>query len=230
MGVLDPSTVRDWGDYYGWYEHDYQWSQGELVILRKDDDNGDTMQLNIWCTTGTVGSYLNHPRRGKTQLFRRDVDSYGALKAILSNPRVHGQGGYYERAATQPKKQRTVPCPGCGRKYVTMADTAQHYESGRCANCPGAENAGRAAYAYARQMEERAGMRFTTGQRALTFNGDGERDWSGGYDASGGDNYRCPSCGKGFRALHSLLSHCQARETLQHSARSFILDVAPSHP
>ena len=135
MGVFDPGNVSEWGEYYGWYEHDYQWSQGELVILRKEDNNGDTMQLNIWCTTGTVGSYLNHPRQGKSQLFRRDVDSWGALKEILRNPRVHGQGGYHERAATQPKKERTVPCPGCGRKYVTMADTAQHYESGARLGC-----------------------------------------------------------------------------------------------
>ncbi|GFH56309.1 hypothetical protein CTEN210_12785 [Chaetoceros tenuissimus] len=30
-------------------------------------------RLNFWLTTGTVGSYLCHPKRGKTQLFRRDV-------------------------------------------------------------------------------------------------------------------------------------------------------------
>ena len=104
MPAFNPTLVIDEGMDHGWYEHDYQWSQGQLVILRKNDANGDQMQLNIWCTTGTIGSYLNHPRRGKTQLFRRAVHNVRDLRSILENPRVHGQGGYYER-----DQQRTPP-------------------------------------------------------------------------------------------------------------------------
>ena len=177
------------------------------------------MQLNIWCTRGTVGSYLNHPRRGKSQLFRRDIDDYRELREVLDNPRVHGYGGYTRRAPAQAPPvlaERTVPCPACGRKYRSMADTAQHFESGSCPHCPGADDARRMAYGYARQMEAGSGMRFTTGQQLLTFSGDGSQDWSSGYTA-GGDNYSCPACGKQFRALHSLLSHTQSRPQCQGS-------------
>ena len=51
--------------------------------------------------------------------------------------------------------------------------------------CPGVEQAGRAAYAYARQMDSQAGTRFTNAQQMLTFNGDGEMDWGHGYEAGG---------------------------------------------
>lgn len=214
--MFNPDTVIQEGQRYGWWEHDYQWSQGELVILRKNDDDGDQMQLNIWCTTGTVGSYLNHPRRGKTQLFRRSISSYSELREIFNNPRVHGYDGYYRRSEPQTTQRapKTVPCPACGRMYRTMADTAQHFESGACPHCPGEDAARRAAYGYARQMEAGSDVRFTHAQRTLTFNGDGSTDWSAGYEADG-DNYSCPSCGKPFRALHSMLSHIQSRPQCQ---------------
>ena len=93
---FDPTTVSNEAIAYGWWEHDYQWSQGELVILRKYDQSGDTMQLNVWCTTGTVGSYLHHPRQGKTQLFRRECWTMHDLRDIFYNPRVHGHGGYHD--------------------------------------------------------------------------------------------------------------------------------------
>ena len=67
-------------------------------------------------------------------------------------------------------------CPACGRKYRSMADTAQHFESGSYPHCPGADNARRMAYGYARQMEVGSGLRFTTGQNLLTFHGDGSQD------------------------------------------------------
>ena len=98
-----------------------------------------------------------------------------------------------------------------------MADTAQHFESGYCPHCPGAENARRAAYAYARKMESDSGLRFTTGQQLLTFNGNGEQDWSQGYDDTA-NNYSCPACRKSFRALNSMLSHIQARPQCQNGS------------
>ena len=40
MVVFDHASVSSIGSEYGWGWHDYQWSQGELVILRKEDHNG----------------------------------------------------------------------------------------------------------------------------------------------------------------------------------------------
>lgn len=59
-------------------------------------------RLNFWLTTGTVGSYLDHPRQGKTQLFRRDIDLNYEAEAIFQNPRVpHTGRGYSYRRATR---------------------------------------------------------------------------------------------------------------------------------
>ncbi|GFH47475.1 hypothetical protein CTEN210_03950 [Chaetoceros tenuissimus] len=58
----------------------------------------DGVRLNFYLTTGTVGSSLDHPVKGKTQLFRREVVDFSAL---FDNPRTHTGKGYY----TVKKKQ-----------------------------------------------------------------------------------------------------------------------------
>eukprot|EP00392_Amoebophrya_sp_AT5.2_P007506 g7521.t1 len=53
-------------------------------------------RINVWYTTGTVGTYLEHPRQGRTQLFRRNVDT-SLLREIFRKPRVHTSLGYHFR-------------------------------------------------------------------------------------------------------------------------------------
>jgi len=53
-------------------------------------------RINVYYSTGTVGTSLDHPRQGKTQLFRRNVD-LAALREILRDPRVHTDKGYQRR-------------------------------------------------------------------------------------------------------------------------------------
>ena len=91
---------------HGWTHHMTQPRQGHLVILHKPNPNGGVklMKLNIWCTTGTVGSYLKHPTQGNTQLFRRSIDTMSELDAILQNPRIHTEKGYQRRR--RPPKRR----------------------------------------------------------------------------------------------------------------------------
>lgn len=53
-------------------------------------------RINIWESERrgrTVGTYLFHPKQGKTQLFRRCV-SDKELQQIFKNPRVHSGKGY----------------------------------------------------------------------------------------------------------------------------------------
>ena len=47
MVVFDPDSVSNIGSAYGWWRHDYQWSQGELIIMRKDDHNGAPMLFHL---------------------------------------------------------------------------------------------------------------------------------------------------------------------------------------
>ena len=56
----------------------------------------DNVRINVYWTTGTVGTCLEHPRQGKTQLFRRNVD-LSTLQQIFQNPRLHTGTGYHTR-------------------------------------------------------------------------------------------------------------------------------------
>ena len=56
-------------------------------------------RLNFWMSTGTVASYLWHPKKPKkkrTQLFRRDVRP-SEVKELFLNPRKHTGKGYHKR-------------------------------------------------------------------------------------------------------------------------------------
>lgn len=54
-------------------------------------------RINVYYTTGIVGSCLNHPKRVKTQLFRRNISTLDLLENICENPRAHIGEGYYTR-------------------------------------------------------------------------------------------------------------------------------------
>jgi hypothetical protein len=53
------------------------------------------VRINVYYSTGTVGTCLSHPRQGKTQLFRRNVSKHQP-QDIFENPRTHTGKGYYQ--------------------------------------------------------------------------------------------------------------------------------------
>lgn len=76
---------------FGYEKLDTSSSNAPMASYRRG-----AVRLNFWLTTGTVGSYLEHPRKGKTQLFRREVDINEA-RDIFENPRIHTGKGYRTR-------------------------------------------------------------------------------------------------------------------------------------
>jgi 5'-3' exonuclease len=58
-------------------------------------------RVNYWHTTGTMGTCLEHPKQGKTQLFRKDVNTQQQAKEIFDNPRKHTGKGYHRREEPQ---------------------------------------------------------------------------------------------------------------------------------
>ena len=62
--------------------------------------NADGVRINVYYTTRTIGTALEHPWQGKTQLFRRNC-SDTELCTIMKSPRAHTDKGY------QRKKART---------------------------------------------------------------------------------------------------------------------------
>lgn len=53
------------------------------------------VRVNVWRKGSryTVGTYMDHPKKGKTQLFRRNCTE-AEVRAILKNPRLHTGKGY----------------------------------------------------------------------------------------------------------------------------------------
>jgi hypothetical protein len=86
--------------------------ESRVISFRKE-----SARINVYYTTGTVGTCLNHPTRGKTQLFRRNI-SLNELEALFQNPRSHtGRGYYYRQHLNQ--EWRTSHQDGSGKKAVS---------------------------------------------------------------------------------------------------------------
>lgn len=67
-----------------------------MVSFKKYTEE-DTVRINVWINNRnnllTVGTYLKHPKQGRTQLFRKHVD-LKELSKLFKNPRSHTGKGY----------------------------------------------------------------------------------------------------------------------------------------
>lgn len=52
------------------------------------------VKMNVYLTTLTIQTSMNHPKKGKTQLNRKKL-TQNELKTVFKNPRVHTKKGYY---------------------------------------------------------------------------------------------------------------------------------------
>lgn len=74
----------------GYVQIDWQDNLGMVSYL-----NGYA-RINIYLSKMTVATCLEHPTKGKTQLFRKNV-SFKELEKIFENPRVHTNKGYIQK-------------------------------------------------------------------------------------------------------------------------------------
>jgi hypothetical protein len=79
--------IRHIAEITEWKEIDLQ-EQNKMISFAKG-----TARVNVYYTTMTVGTCINHPRKGKTQMFRRNVNMR-MLEQLLNNPRLHTGLGY----------------------------------------------------------------------------------------------------------------------------------------
>lgn len=89
---------------YGWDQIDYQ-SKSSLISFEKSLDSGHKpVKMNVYYKVNssienlnlTVGTAMNHPKQGNTQLFRKNVDRNKLIK-LFKNPRKHTSKGYYKK-------------------------------------------------------------------------------------------------------------------------------------
>ena len=118
---LNESELDYMGETRGWNKIYDVPSQPPMASYKKDG-----IRLNFWLSTGTVGSYLDHPRQGKTQLFRRQI-SMSEASDIFSNPRQHTGKGYH----TKNKQHNN----GSGQLGKKRKAGGQGVYMRRCASC-----------------------------------------------------------------------------------------------
>lgn len=87
-------SPADLARLYGWAK--LRSKDPYMESFMKDTDRGP-MRINVWRSERsilyTIGTYLNHPKQGKTQLFRRNVNLL-QLEKLFKNPRQHTGKGY----------------------------------------------------------------------------------------------------------------------------------------
>lgn len=79
----------------GWKKIDYQQNIG-MVSYSKIISSG-MARINIYLTKMSVTTYLNHPKKGKGQLYRKNI-GWSHLIKIFKNPRFHTGKGYYKKS------------------------------------------------------------------------------------------------------------------------------------
>jgi len=88
---------------------------------------GALTRLNVYYTTGTVGTCLGHPRQSKTQLFRRNV-GLALLRELMHDPRLHTGTGYHRRQQPEPASSHWQGGDACGA-YLECCDDVYDFFS-----------------------------------------------------------------------------------------------------
>ena len=74
----------------GWKFHCYQ-DNIKMISFKKEG-----VRINIYLTTLCVSTSMDHPKKGKTQLFRRCQYEHEVFD-LFKNPRLHTGRGYYKK-------------------------------------------------------------------------------------------------------------------------------------
>ena len=115
------------------------YNETSRVISFADGGDPQTLtRINVYYTTGTVGTCVDHPRQGRTQLFRRDVDM-ALLRELMRDPRLHTGTGYHQRRK-MPRRDPCVVCMDKDDSCVVCMDAPKAFAfvpCGHFATCEG---------------------------------------------------------------------------------------------
>lgn len=123
---LNESELDYMGETRGWDKVYGVPAQPPMASYKRDG-----VRLNFWLSTGTVGSYLEHPRQGKTQLFRREIDMSEA-RDVFDNPRQHTGKGYHRKNSGASGNSNCSGNNNSGRKRKAEAPATYMRTCSQC--------------------------------------------------------------------------------------------------
>jgi len=100
--------VKELASDYGWTELPTHPNDEDRMLSFYSDQHGG-VRANVYIKTGTVATSLDHPTKGKTQLYRGQRDTFEKLEEIFDDPRVHTDSGYRTRAKLREEDEAVVP-------------------------------------------------------------------------------------------------------------------------
>ena len=92
-------NVKMLASKFGWKLLCYQ-PMTQMISFKKCKD-----RINIYYTTRTVATIVDHPVQGRNQMFRKNV-SYAELEKIFLYPREHTNKGYRYTKSVHYRKKR----------------------------------------------------------------------------------------------------------------------------
>lgn len=76
----------------GWSYKQFDTNTGMISFIKPVDKDGYN-RINIFLTTLTVATAINHPKMGRNQLYRKGLN-INQIKKLFTNPRLHTGKGY----------------------------------------------------------------------------------------------------------------------------------------
>jgi len=121
--------VKELANDYGWTELPIH-PQDEDIMMSFYSDRHGGVRANVFLTTGTVATSLDHPTKGKTLLYRGKRNTFDQLEEVFDNPRVLTGSGYKTRAKLREEENeiendQVYGPSGYGEDYEGTTD---HYD------------------------------------------------------------------------------------------------------
>ncbi len=85
--------IIELAENHGWQLIDHQTNIKMLSFYKLI--SGSHSKINVYYSKMTVGTIISHPKKGRTQLFRRHI-TMSELDQLFIKPRKHTKKGYYK--------------------------------------------------------------------------------------------------------------------------------------
>lgn len=95
---MEIETIKQIASEQGWAEIDHQ-ENIKMISFRSAQ-----RRINVYYSKMTVATCVDHPKYGRTQMFRRGIWDEAELRTLFKNPRVHTGGGYFQTNGGHPPK------------------------------------------------------------------------------------------------------------------------------